>query len=451
MSGAQAADLPVKAKKPAVEYVKICSLYGAGYYYIPGTDTCLKIGGFVRVDMVFGPSANPNESLNESADWDDRATRKYNTRARAFATFDARTQTSYGTLRSYFNVGATIDGFGAESGSIGPAQTPYTYRAFIQLAGFTWGLTDSIFDVYNATPLHLNYVAATNGSIGATGIWQWRYTAQFGGGVFLALAIEEPNRRDKAVWDNFSLVTGAGVNRTRGPRYPDFLASLGANGAWGTAAIGIAIRDASATYYDGVRAFGSPGDEIGWAAMAGAFVRVPGLPGDTFGVQVVYAEGATGYVSGNTPGSIFTTTKGSKDTYGWVTDGVFGGPGTSIELTTAWGVEIGYEHAWTPTLKTSLAGGYIEYDYNSTATGYICGGLVAFGCNPDFALWNIGSRTTWNPVPNLSLGVDVMYTHIESATFGSFGGVAFTGPRGNPTDDADIWTGLIRVQRVFWP
>jgi Porin subfamily len=37
MSGAQAADLPVKAK--AVEYVRICSLYGAGFFYIPGTDT----------------------------------------------------------------------------------------------------------------------------------------------------------------------------------------------------------------------------------------------------------------------------------------------------------------------------------------------------------------------------------------------------------------------------
>ena len=33
MGGAQAADLPVKAK--AVEYVRICSLYGAGFYYIP--------------------------------------------------------------------------------------------------------------------------------------------------------------------------------------------------------------------------------------------------------------------------------------------------------------------------------------------------------------------------------------------------------------------------------
>ncbi|NPU27388.1 porin, partial [Bradyrhizobium denitrificans] len=42
MSGAQAADLPIKAK--AVEYVKVCSLYGAGFYYIPGTDTCIKLG-----------------------------------------------------------------------------------------------------------------------------------------------------------------------------------------------------------------------------------------------------------------------------------------------------------------------------------------------------------------------------------------------------------------------
>ncbi|MFX7106338.1 porin, partial [Acinetobacter baumannii] len=45
-AGAQAADLPVKAK--AVQYVKICSLYGAGFYYIPGTDTCIKLGGYVQ-------------------------------------------------------------------------------------------------------------------------------------------------------------------------------------------------------------------------------------------------------------------------------------------------------------------------------------------------------------------------------------------------------------------
>jgi hypothetical protein len=31
ISGAGAADLPMKAKAPAVEYVKICTLYGAGF------------------------------------------------------------------------------------------------------------------------------------------------------------------------------------------------------------------------------------------------------------------------------------------------------------------------------------------------------------------------------------------------------------------------------------
>src|SRR5712664_1283730 len=52
MSGAQAADLPVKAK--AVEYVRICSLYGAGFYYMPGTDTCIKLSGYLRADTTVG-------------------------------------------------------------------------------------------------------------------------------------------------------------------------------------------------------------------------------------------------------------------------------------------------------------------------------------------------------------------------------------------------------------
>src|SRR6186713_3647536 len=52
VAGAQAADLPVKAKP--VEYVKICSLYGVGFYYIPGTDMCIKVGGYVRAQYEWG-------------------------------------------------------------------------------------------------------------------------------------------------------------------------------------------------------------------------------------------------------------------------------------------------------------------------------------------------------------------------------------------------------------
>ena len=53
---ASAADLPVKAKP--VQYVKVCSLYGAGFYYIPGTDTCLKVGGWVRMEYGYGSAGN---------------------------------------------------------------------------------------------------------------------------------------------------------------------------------------------------------------------------------------------------------------------------------------------------------------------------------------------------------------------------------------------------------
>ena len=55
VAGAQAADLPVKAKP--VEYVKVCSLYGAGYYYMPGTDICMKLGGYVRWQFTANPGS----------------------------------------------------------------------------------------------------------------------------------------------------------------------------------------------------------------------------------------------------------------------------------------------------------------------------------------------------------------------------------------------------------
>ena len=63
MTGAQAADLPVKAKP--VQYVKICSLYGAGFYYIPGTDTCIKIGGFVRAEVNFNAGGSFAPAVRE--------------------------------------------------------------------------------------------------------------------------------------------------------------------------------------------------------------------------------------------------------------------------------------------------------------------------------------------------------------------------------------------------
>src|SRR5512141_1007065 len=101
VSGAQAADLPVKAKP--VEYVKVCSLYGAGFYYIPGTDICMKIGAAVRAEYAIGNHAASLTNLDQVGA-DGQRTRltgpDYQQRARAYLFLDTRQQTAYGTLRA---------------------------------------------------------------------------------------------------------------------------------------------------------------------------------------------------------------------------------------------------------------------------------------------------------------------------------------------------------------
>src|SRR5436309_10811193 len=99
MSGAQAADLPVKAK--AVEYVRICSLYGAGFYYIPGTDTCIKFGGYLRVDLALnGGDYGPFQAGNQ-AGGQNRLTNYFVSRSRSDFTIDTRTATEYGVVRTF--------------------------------------------------------------------------------------------------------------------------------------------------------------------------------------------------------------------------------------------------------------------------------------------------------------------------------------------------------------
>src|SRR5437867_6480315 len=93
MSGAQAADLPVKAK--AVQYVKICSLYGAGFYYIPGTDTCIKLSGYMRADAnINGGSYNkPGWDQGDGQGTKSRDRDYFTTRVRTELQIDTRTQT----------------------------------------------------------------------------------------------------------------------------------------------------------------------------------------------------------------------------------------------------------------------------------------------------------------------------------------------------------------------
>jgi hypothetical protein len=191
MSGAQAADLPVKAKP--VEYVKVCSLYGAGFYYIPGTDICMKVGGYVRYQLNNNTSSITSGPFNGGNITNTRVSTEDGVaqRVRAIASFDTRQQTAYGTLRTYLILGFTQDS-NANAGYVAAAglSTPvYMTRAFIQIAGFTFGKATSFFDFISSAAVAYNAGYTYSPDTGDGGQNVGSYTAQFGNGLSATIGI----------------------------------------------------------------------------------------------------------------------------------------------------------------------------------------------------------------------------------------------------------------------
>ncbi|MBZ3694550.1 porin [Phyllobacterium calauticae] len=154
VTGARAADAVVVAEPEAVEYVRVCDTYGKGFFYIPGTETCLKIGGYLRYDAKGGDNVYKG---GEFGTWQKKT--------RATLRFDARTETELGTLRSYIETRFQYNN-GANDTSIP--------NAYIELGGFRIGVADEIFgsftgyagnvindDVINYQSDHSNQVSYT--------------------------------------------------------------------------------------------------------------------------------------------------------------------------------------------------------------------------------------------------------------------------------------------------
>ncbi|MES1155782.1 MAG: porin, partial [Pseudorhodoplanes sp.] len=425
--------------------MKVCSLYGAGFYYIPGTDTCLMIGGFVRSEWMHNAGGSFTTyglaaGMNANAQF-NRATDTLVNRTRGLFSFDIRSQTEYGTLRSYVRAGwqwtTNTDSIG------GSATTVYLDRAFIQFAGFTFGKTQSFFDVPDIADMTYQTEEARNNT-GGSGTPVFAYTAMLGNGVTATLSLEDYSERRTAVVDlstaalraaAFS-IGAANASDNHGNEVPDIVGNLRVDQAWGSAQVSGALHLNQAQYY-GAPALnsgqqGHPDDKWGWAVGAGILLKMPWDAKDTFAVAGSYAEGATTYVW-NVGGAFGARGGGANITQvggvagGWLDDAYFG-PLGQLELPTAWNVQAGFQHYWTNSLRSSIWGSYSVYEANSsTIDTLVC---PARGQGPgcaDFNAYQIGSRTIWNPVTNLDIGLEVMYTKVETAFAGGIAGPAALG------------------------
>ncbi|WP_024586255.1 porin [Aliihoeflea sp. 2WW] len=270
VSGAQAADAIVYAEPEPVEYVRVCDMYGAGFFYIPGTETCLQVSGLVWYQMG---------AADEAPNYHGFAADRWNKSTRARVNFDARSDTEWGTLRGYvrlqgdFNAFSNLNGpLSSRTGSSDGRGTIGFDQAFLELGGFRAGYTESA------------WVASQGAGVAQFGSHTWgglsygyqqrqliSYTFGGASGFAATIALEDDAN------DNFT---------------PDVVGVVSYNQAWG----GVWAKGA----YDEDRGTNLVEvDDGGWAAQAGLQLNVPNAPGSSFRLIGYYADNANAYSVGS--------------------------------------------------------------------------------------------------------------------------------------------------------
>ena len=472
-SSAGAADLPAKASAP-IEFVRVCNAYGSGFFYIPGTDTCIRLSGRARFETGYQTSYSRSSS-GSSTPGD-----LVGYRGLARINVDARTQTSYGTLRAFLRLEAASrtgiptmrSGTTERIGNAFPAtgqdqagraqQFFNTDKAFIQFAGFTAGRASSFYDFY----AHDFEIIASSMSSDVNATNLAAYTTKLGGTGFSAtLSMEDPTFRRSPL---FTAANAPGTSLAASPlfigfagngtptgvgfidvvqrnRMPDFVGGLRYDSSWGSAQLSAAVHELNygnpiagafagsnlGTAVTAANSVAGPGlaTAYGWAVQGGVKVNAPFIaPGDALYLQAAYGNGAgmytgfssyTGSYIGNT-----SSIQGSGFNQSF-NDAVLNPFSNRLELSTTFTAVASFLHYWTPELRSALFTSYGEINfadgararqgaaYGITAAGPGVPGTRFFEVSQvlrDTYRFVVGGSLIWSPVRNLDIGVETIYT-----------------------------------------
>lgn len=504
-AGAQAADLPVKAKP--IEYVKICSLYGAGFYYIPGTDTCIKLGGYLRADVLVNSNSVDTGNTSGAGGAGNRYTNANTWRARQYLEIDTRTATEYGVVRTFGQLaftwtdatqsgtgsGASVNALlsGTTNGSAPFNASPGAnsfgsfglYYAFMQFAGFTVGKALSQFSAPWANYPGNLYDGLVGGGGAVVGVNQFSYTAQFGNGVSGSISAQDPTQMTNSGVLNVGVGPGGvgtaalgafGASDYAGTYAPDLVANVRVDQSWGLFQASVAAHDNHAAYYGANEFTGHPNDVWGFAGQLALSIKnIPTGAGDSINIQGVYTDGATSFNIQDLSSAGAVTAFGRTNLpgayqsigFGIAPDTVFGNAGGSQQKIQTWGMNGAFNHNWDSHWSSSLYGAYAQITYSSGAKTLICGNGVTGGsfqafygvgvtsCNPNYGIAQLGLVTRWTPVKNLTFSADLTYTHLAQNMAGT---IAYPGSNaiGKPATtyelkDQNTLLLLLRAQRNF--
>ena len=434
VAGAQAADLPSRKAAP-VEYVRVCSAYGAGFFYIPGTETCLRLAGRVRAEARYLEGFNRQQDVSGF-------------RARGTLNIDARTATAYGTLRTFIRYEMTRNG-GNYAGLVTNqtiltpiatqafTQTIDLNKAFIQFGPITAGRATSFFDFYaNA----LNWSGSSGSDSYLFDPVLFAYTATFGSGFSATISAEEPTSRRIAGTGVFP--AGTTAYNYGGSRLPNIVGNLNLTQGWGSAQLSAALQELNKPVGGAL----NQDTVYGYAIQGGLMLNLPAFAaGDVLWLQATYAEGAIAYLG-------FLNASSTRQLGGLgslQTDAAVDAFG-NVKKTKGYSLTAAFRHYWTPQVRQAVFANYTKLDYDSTVQSPIVAGARGnlTGYTADTSLIQVGSNVIWSPVKDLDLGVEVLYRRLDPAgrvvDFNrSVNGLTFI------RSNQDVFEGRLRIQRDF--
>ncbi|GLK72028.1 porin [Ancylobacter dichloromethanicus] len=380
---ARAGDIPTSLTE---RYVRACKAQGPGFMYIPGSDTCLRLGGYLW-----------NETYSNSyTDYPAANARTYWVSTFGLLT-DARTRTEYGTLRSYTDlriIWRTAEPWG-EGRENGADFQPYDMH--IEFAGFTFGYTQSFFDFYaNADVMGTD--PATVGD--QTQLPVLGHSWSLPHGFAAQLSLEGSSARDQGI---LPVVASPGPTLdddadTGGTtRWPEIVATFGQSGDWGDFLLSGALHQiAQAPVSERI---GASTDDWGYALQAGVMFNLPFIAtGDTLYLQAAYADGATSYLGLIDPSGRFDAPDAFQRLDG------------SLARVRGWSVVSQYLHNWSPRWNSAVFGGYGRFDIADPLA------QITYGTS-GIGNWNVGANLNWTPAGPFTVTLQYDYNLYSADDF----------------------------------
>ena len=445
VAGAQAADLPTKKGAPAAEYVKVCKVGDIAGFIIPGSDTCLKISGYVNAQIAMGNVSEERQVAYNYGTGENVYITKpakyvsdigYYTRGQV--NFDAVTNTAMGPLLAHIELQANAGDNRFDSTSGGAVLN----AGYVQWAGITAGKHGSFYDYLAGGDTWKDMFSPDHSG---TPINLLAYTATFGGGFSATISLEQnesvANVNFPYIYTTYTFVYGASGSPL-GVRAPDIVASLDVTQSWGGAHLAAVAHNVRLEYSGEAS---TDLDTWGYGVIGGVTFNLPMLSaGSKIAFQGAYAHGAIGY-SGATSPAWGETDQGfntnGNGTYFPMADAIYTGDDktNSWSLSNAWSVAAQLTWKVSPNFEIDPEIAYASVDYGSAAASnwYMSQKATA---------WWVGAVFDWSPVKNLDFAFDAIYESSHQDTPYEF---STYNPGQAYHNNSDGFNGRIHVVRSF--